>query len=907
MGTASPYTPYRRGPSVSSLNENLLARNRDALFEPLRAESISRRAQSLAQIESNLLSWTSLAYPETNDRLSTPLDNSVVNADSHDAQNLAYTSNEEIFDLDPDTDWSGTDAQVSQFNSSLSSTLAVRPQTPPYSNSAMAYQDPGYGVYSMYGTETDIVDTKADKNELREILNSYLLALLLASVDCPFSDVRRRSRHILHRISMLGASVPQVVHEGPSWLIPVGETVAFNLDSSSEHADSAVLERHASDNSSTGSVDTAEDFKQPQEREKTGTITPIDGRKVLYSDDDFDESVDYVDVAQVASPSQRSDSPPQSTRPAAIPILRKVLRAPVNSSDIDDILLGLVDSSDGIRKARFSVETPSTKSLTRPVLSRRRTNSTTFSNRQRRANANLRTLHISCYMSTGRVSNMGRMLSYFPRCYETILQLHDELLRKEGGPLQRTTKLYLAIMAAAQAKCQYFVSYFTKKFIQLGQNLEWLEGIHRTPPKIQRLGKINALLSQQPWSISQEHKDELLGRPKESVNQGNISDQWTLAELVQSIAIFVVINSQAHFVLSVGLVPEADTFGGARIRSRRRNQQRASTTASVDVIPLFCSYDSRKYASPDSFENKFTSARTFQASSPCMIVPTTTESHRDLKQDDLSDTRSYPASILQCHDDLLQQQILLIEREESQFQICGEIDDDSIDLTSSTDNQPSSSPFWIAENLVSHSSYTSGLLSPTLLHDDSQSNARTAAIMPINPILERMERFYDPDLQRSCSEYDVRSEEFAVLRLTDHNWEDHTCSLIARFVPGLESVLDQGLQEARDAAGDDDDGFFFKDEEGPIDQAPLREAVWFLVLRLYGIKNDGYNYKDVNSLLTTSAKKFIKKVCFSPQSMSRMDWSSIGKGLKSQEKVLLALIASHARQYACLIYGFRYL
>ncbi|ORY80500.1 PA26 p53-induced protein-domain-containing protein [Protomyces lactucae-debilis] len=450
---------------------------------------------------------------------------------------------------------------------------------------------------------------------------------------------------------------------------------------------------------------------------------------------------------------------------------------------------------------------------------------------QRRASPSLRQLHISCYQASGRITNLGRILSYFPRFYETTIMLHDELIRKTGTPLQRVTRLYLCLMAAAESKSQYHISYYTYKYLQLGEHLEWLEGIDKAPRRVQKLAIVNSILAHQPWKTTRAHIQDLLGRSKDAVHT---SDQWTMGELCQAMCILTVVHSQARFVLGCGVVPEPDTFGGACIRKATRNQHTLDLGEQRDglnVVPLFMT-------SPHAYASKTTLTS-------MMAIPTVVDFSRRLSNG--SEGESMPS--------LLRKRRLSVGGQHQNQQ--------------------------------------------------SEENSSTAKI-PVNPILEDMSRYCRPEGDISDETFDITSDEYSILDLSEFNWEDRCCPLIGRIVPGLERILEQTLTEAQEAAGEMDEGFLFSDSHGPVDQRPLREAVWNFVLRLYGVHQDGYRYQDVNLLLNKSARRFLKKVCFNAVAVSRHDWATVGKGLTDPEKVLLTLLASHARLSASLLYAFRY-
>ncbi|CCG82360.1 protein of unknown function [Taphrina deformans PYCC 5710] len=951
MLSTSPYIPLKTDARNPALTESHFAKHKNALFETIRDESCEKRAAGLARIWNNLSTWACLAYPAAQSR---PMPGGGEDSPQDgDRPHLHRDiSGEGVFDLDDEEAWSDTDLRKPKDGSVTSLRADPQAEAAPWSGGNVPYQEPGYGDYSMYGVDDAVFHPARPLEEMREILKTYLLTTLRATVDCPFADVRRFCRFILERLFLAGISVPALVCEGPSWLIPAVETVAFGHDPASEdpkqqHLRQVPMHRNGGSSRSDSFVpasfdsDTSDivDSFASYSTDRTGDLTPTGdhtgprpqqtGRSL---EDVVFESDDSVSEA-ASRPSRRSSSSSSQpdTASSAIPIAgRKASRPPIDPSEIDDILLGPIGTRTKDRRARFSVDPLVAQNKeNRPALSRKRTNSATYTTQQRRANRNLRAFHVGCYLSTGRVTNFGRVLSYFPRFYESTIVLHDELIRKQGGPLQRVNKLYLAIMAAAQADCQYLVSYFSKKYAQLGCNLEWLDGLEHAPRKIQRLGRINALLGRQPWKIRREHIEELLGRSQESLDNGDSSDQWTMGELVQSICTLVVVNCQAHLCLGTGVVPEPDTFGGACIRRYGAQKSAAPDNLSVDVYPLFTSsYDSGAFASPASYHNSYNGklAHTVPRDSPCMVIPTTTNN----KKGDAGTSRSTsPADSADSTDEDGETNPSLLWRRKQSFsqgrQLWAPKSESSSDGTGGE---------FSARSVFAQC----GLVDDDDDDDDNDEEGRwnsrdgsEASRMPVNPILEPMSRFRAGTHQVPQEAFDPRpaAAAAAVLRLADCNWEDHTCSLIGRFVPDLEAVLDANLAESRVAAGDDDDGFFFplpRTDTGTgtgaagtgtgtstgtgtgavLDQGPLRDAVWFFILRLYGLYSDGYAYADVNLLLHPAAKRFLRKVCFTPEQINRADWRSIGKGLTSQERVLLTLLATHARMYACLVYAFRY-
>jgi hypothetical protein len=893
-------------------------RRRNALFEQLRSDQYDSRAKALSQLLANLESWTRLAYQAGQGwPAPVPLGNDGGGGGIQRQDSIAETC---LFTLDNEdgvasnaaatADTLGRDEALAS-TSSLSLPLDLdlpEPEQPPGTLSPITGEDDQYADYSMYGTETSITSPMFDRASLREALKTYLVLVLRASIDCPFADVRRKCRYILYRIAKLSAPVPAPICDSPSWLIPVKETVAYGHDKTSERPGSFSI---ASQSVKSSLGRTQASLSNGFLSEDSGDESPVEGAFVLPEH-----------KAQPKPPSVFSSSPATEVGPTSgsvdsqvfdsvdpIPITGRVVNKRQshvpNASDIDNILLGPA----GGRRARFSMDIASPSSLTRPALGRKRSsNSQSGFQTQRRASPSLRQLHISCYQASGRITNLGRILSYFPRFYETTIMLHDELIRKTGTPLQRVTKLYLCLMAAAESKSQYHVSYFTYKYLQLGEHADWLEGLHKAPRRIQKLATINAILAHQPWKMNKAHIQDLLGRSKEAVHT---SDQWTMGELCQAMCILTVVHSQARFALGCGVVPEPDSFGGACIRRtdvdpKHSVDRDSETPDGLNTVPLFLT-SAASYSLSDQ-------------SNSIMTLPGSMETDR--RESKGSDEDSLPSLLRRRRLSLGHQRAKSdedssyegqgIDRDlrgfssREAFVRCGieDLAEDSI-ISTSAPSQSVMVPWW-KPNHVQNSPGVNGLLSQQPSFSDLVAGGIDVAKLPVNPILEDMSRYCRAEADISDDIFDINSDQYPILDLSEFNWEDHCCALVGRIVPGLETILEQTLTEAQDAAGELDEGFLFSDKHGPVDQRPLREAVWNFVLRLYGVHQEGFRYQDVHLLLNRSARRFLKKVCFNAEGISRHDWASVGKGLTDPEKVLLTLLASHARLSASLLYAFRF-
>lgn len=85
-----------------------------------------------------------------------------------------------------------------------------------------------------------------------------------------------------------------------------------------------------------------------------------------------------------------------------------------------------------------------------------------------------------------------------------------------------------------------------------------------------------------------------------------------------------------------------------------------------------------------------------------------------------------------------------------------------------------------------------------------------------------------------------------------------------------------------------------------LDTSPLRRALWFYCLKLYGVKKEDYDYSDIARLVSPRVKRYLKKVCCDPHSIRLQDWKTIGISLRPEEKCHVNVLASEAKKQALL-------
>ncbi|RHZ75815.1 hypothetical protein Glove_209g126 [Diversispora epigaea] len=167
----------------------------------------------------------------------------------------------------------------------------------------------------------------------------------------------------------------------------------------------------------------------------------------------------------------------------------------------------------------------------------------------------IRELMIKTFIRIGRLSHYYRVLSYFPRFMEKYQNSYSAIV-ESPGPLRRSDRYYIGIMAASQHKSQYLISKLKNYFLLHGGDAEWLEGLQYASVKIRKLAQINSILAHQPWRLQKSHIHELIrGSP-------NPLDNWAVPEVVHIILVLCTFHSLSSFVISCGIVPEYDCLGG---------------------------------------------------------------------------------------------------------------------------------------------------------------------------------------------------------------------------------------------------------------------------------------------------------------------------------------------------------
>lgn len=119
------------------------------------------------------------------------------------------------------------------------------------------------------------------------------------------------------------------------------------------------------------------------------------------------------------------------------------------------------------------------------------------------------------YLLNGCIPNLEHLLLLFPEFLELYFQLQDVLL-EQSNTLDQPVGYFLAVCSAAQLGSVYTVKRYMKRFLEIGGDIEWLQG--KLPTKLRNMLGLGHLLAFSPYEINKEHLQPLL--------EG--TDAWTL-------------------------------------------------------------------------------------------------------------------------------------------------------------------------------------------------------------------------------------------------------------------------------------------------------------------------------------------------------------------------------------------
>jgi len=472
------------------------------------------------------------------------------------------------------------------------------------------------------------------------------------------------------------------------------------------------------------------------------------------------------------------------------------------------------------------------------------------------------------FNNSGRITHLFRIMGYFPSYLEKFRRVYSSVIRGTGGPIPRTWRYYIGIMASSCHSCQYLVSLLRSEFLLAGGDPSWLKGLPFAPHKIQKLAIINEIVAHQPWLLTPEHIASLVKGAEyggSSANSNTTSlDNWTMSELVQAFVTMSIYHSLSTFSLGCGLLPEIDTLGGvafdqedtddiddANVEAQKvNNQNEHSRDHPASIAMPSLSESSRD--SNSSLESLQLSVCSEEAAPEVADVIFTTQLISKLKK-------------TQNGEEDMEVDVNQVQKQE-EFEKC-----ENLDIILTPPHSKIVYPY-----------------------------ASSLQVYP--PQFEPLSRFSLDGLAMKYEDFNVKSSNYSVFRLTDWSWEDHGVGLVSKYLGSdVGELIDDEFEEVKSMT-DCSLAALPSDHESHIDTAPFRTAIWYYVLRLFGQSHDDYQYSLVNHYLNKKIKSYIKKVACTPEKISYSDFMSMGVVLRLEEKCHITLLVMEARRQAELVY-----
>lgn len=135
------------------------------------------------------------------------------------------------------------------------------------------------------------------------------------------------------------------------------------------------------------------------------------------------------------------------------------------------------------------------------------------------------------------------------------------------GPLPITWRLYIAIMAVCRHEVPSLVETLLLEFQNGGGDVQWIGGIHKVPPKLASLSRINNILAHQPWLLKPQHIQELTTG----------EESWSLAELCQALCLLTHFHSLVSFIHTSGCAKPTDKNRGVTNESTNIVSKKSET------------------------------------------------------------------------------------------------------------------------------------------------------------------------------------------------------------------------------------------------------------------------------------------------------------------------------------------
>ncbi|KAF9352193.1 hypothetical protein BGX34_000128 [Mortierella sp. NVP85] len=512
------------------------------------------------------------------------------------------------------------------------------------------------------------------------------------------------------------------------------------------------------------------------------------------------------------------------------------------------------------------------------------------------------------FQTYGRISNLFRVLAYFPAFWEKFE--HSQTCMMNGpGPIPRPWRCYLAIMAASQYNCQYMVSMMKLDYLTNGGDPTWLNGLQFTTQKIRNLAKLNGLMAHQPWLLKPRHIQELVCR-ESNHNPHNV---WTISELAQAMVILATVHSISMFVAACGIVPEIDMVGGTFVDLSKVQARRNQDETILSPLSMLPSPRSDLDTSSKSEQHDRTMAEDM-ARSPSHFTLTLPPAPVTKRTYDEETSKLHTAE--------------LIKRLMAESDSCC-TDGEDVDGEAELDQDPTGQnlPPGFEEIEDTYPSPEPKIVSPPLSTPITESfSGQDHTERRFRPVQEDMGRFLDMACQIEPVLFDCRSSRYKVFSVDEFRWEDDASALLSKCLPELSESLEDEYSETLNFT----DYSFFDQTKllGGVDTFAFRQAIWYYTLRLCGLLHQEYNYRNLSKYLNTTMATYIRKACHGitmaevpaqegaditqphyclsdVNKIDKNDFDNMGFELRPEERCHINIIIMEACKQAKLMYALR--
>ncbi|KAI8332311.1 PA26 p53-induced protein-domain-containing protein [Chlamydoabsidia padenii] len=740
-----------------------------------------------------------------------------------------------------------------------------------------------------------------------EELHYFLLTILRLSYTCPFGDVRHTFQHFIKTTLDTGViPTPQPRHLSPSYFIPLEDI--FSLESTSSAQTVISYPRPSNFSSSPWSQDASDGGDSFD----TNKSTPIHSHhQHTYQHKHRHHHHHHHHPSRHRLPRVSSSF---SSSSSSLWKSSNLLEQASSSSSASSVCSDRGDDSDynegyanDYDEACSMDDNSSRKSMTRGK-----------STGGRPSDEYVRQMLVKSYLDEGRLTNMYRVMSFFPTFYEIFHLTMNNIIKSSMGPLHRSWRIYLGIMASAEQQCQYLVSTLKLDFLQNGGDPLWLKGIHHCPEKLQRITGFLAKMARQPWQLTEDDILILMRVTNTGATRTGsaitLNMTWSKGELVQAILVISTFLSLSNFVLSCGIAPEMDMEGGYRIlgshgarsfsgienelndtmHQQQQQQQQPSKPSTHHYLSVEDELAIRAASSATGWYDSQISPKSSQTDD------SDDDCNNDKSNGDVDQQQSIIESVYDSEEDnsavndghlntlYMDETTALISKLKSNKDTNKELHEclANLNVFSSAQMQQQGNPGTINDTTT---------IQMTELDEKKR--------VTVNAVYEDLVSFTSAGLTTDVMEYEEFEPghpDYIEFMLSEYCWEDHGCDLVNHFLPGIGDDLDDEFIESLSIT---DWSIFHQVTDGAVDTSPLRNAIFFYVQQILGITKEDYHYADIPNYLGEQTRHYIQKVCRQPHLLDRHDWNSVGISLRPEEKCHMNLLIASSRKQALLCYG----